>query len=408
MIQMEGKTKKMNMATQLTSPQNNELVELASKNIELNIGISSVQKQLINIGTLDFFYEISKKVCKGPESPNLLRQILAMTSKNLKCDGASLFLVDEATGDLYFEEVIGIAKRYIGKTKPKLTHGIAPWVAKNGKPLIVNEVDKDNRFNKNIDDKTGFKTSSILCVPLIVGCKTIGVIEVLNKLDGSNFNKTDLEILTALASTAALTIDNCKLHKMLVDGYENTIKALAATIDAKDPYTFGHSKRVAEYSLLGGMALALSPQDLKIIEYGGILHDIGKIVISEVILRKSTNPTSEEWAIIRTHPIAGARIIADVPFLQESRKIITQHHEKYDGSGYPFGLRGKEISIGARIVAIADAFDTLTTDRSYRSALSIENAINELYRCKGTHFCPIAVEAFISGIKSHSKESCSN
>ncbi len=295
--------------------------------------------------------------------------------------------------------MVGQAAKSINKIKPEIKSGIAFWVAKHGEPQIVNDVTKDSRFNPNIDKQTGFTTKSMLCVPLCVGHKIIGAIQVLNKTDGSDFNNINLEVLIALASIAAMAIENSKLHQAVIDGCDSTIKALAATIDAKDPYTFGHSKRVAEFAVMGAVALSLSSKDIKTIEYGGILHDIGKIIVDDAILRKPAALSPEEWAIVRAHPAAGAHIIADVPFLKEAGKLIVHHHEKYDGSGYPDGICGEQIPFGSRIIAIADAFDTMTTHRSYRQALSIEMAIQELERYKGTQFCPIAADAFVSCIK---------
>ena len=144
---------------------------------------------------------------------------------------------------------------------------------------------------------------------------------------------------------------------------------------------------------------------MRIVEHAGILHDIGKIAISDSILRKPASLSPEEWKAIREHPSSGAEIIADVPFLEESRNLILDHHEKYDGSGYPNELRHADIPPGARLLAVADAFDTMTTDRSYRTSLGIDHAIAELHECKGTQFCPEAVDAFISGLNNDKRVS---
>jgi len=194
-----------------------------------------------------------------------------------------------------------------------------------------------------------------------------------------------------------MSIENTKLNQKVVDGYKSTIRALAASIDAKDPYTRGHSQRVTEYALLGATSLLMSQEELEILENAGILHDIGKIGIPDSILRKPSSLTTEEWRMVHEHPVIGANIIKDVPFLEESRKLVRHHHEKYDGTGYPDGLIGDDIPLGARLLAVADSFDSMTSDRAYRVALSTEDALKELQKCVGTQFCPIAVETFISG-----------
>lgn len=203
-----------------------------------------------------------------------------------------------------------------------------------------------------------------------------------------------------LIQNAATVIENSKLHQEVADGYKSTIRALAASIDAKDHYTRGHSQRVTEYALSAAISLQMSKEELEILEYAGILHDIGKIGIPDGILSKPGSLTPEEWAIIRQHPVIGANIMEDVPFLEESKNLSLHHHERYDGTGYPDGLVGNGIPLGARLLAVADSFDSMTTDRAYRTAMNIDDALNELRKCCGTQLCPVAVEAFISGFKS--------
>ena len=347
---------------------------------------------------LELLYRVGQKVGAAAEVSELLDQIMHMNQQVLQTAASSVLLVDGEKGELYFQIAQGKVGKALKQIRLSVESGIAGWVARYGKPLLINDVSADRRFNNNVDKVTGFVTRSVLAVPLISRQRVIGVLEVLNKVDGSEFSAHDLETLVSLASTAAATIENARLHEAVLDGYKSTIKALAAAIDAKDPYTCGHSQRVMEYSLLGGMTLSLPKEWLDTLEYAGILHDIGKIGVSDNILRKSGYLNEQEWIIIRKHPEMGANIIKDVPFLEEARKLILHHHERYDGSGYPDGLKGEAIPMGARLLAIADAFDTMTTDRSYRAALSADEAISELRRHSGTQFCPVAVEASISGL----------
>lgn len=348
---------------------------------------------------LDLLYAVGKRVGMESELSKLLDEIMEMAQRTVKAEASSVLLIDKESGKLLFE----IAKGRVGNKAKHLTlsvqSGIAGWVANHYQPLIVNDVTKDERFNKAIDECTGFKTRSIICVPLMVGGNIVGVLEVLNKLDESEFNNEDLKLLTALASTAALAIHNAKLHQAVLGGYMNTIRVLAATIDAKDPYTYGHSQRVTEYALMAAVSLSLSSEEKQAIEYGGILHDVGKIAVSESILCKPASLTADEWRVIRAHPSAGAAIIESVPFLEKPRNLILHHHERFNGAGYPDGLVNESIPVGARLLAVADAFDTMTTSRAYRPALSVEHAVNELRRCAGAQFCPVAVEAFIDSFE---------
>ena len=354
---------------------------------------------------LHLLCEVGKKVGSVPKIEKLVKNITQMTRQALKASASSILLFDDGEKELFFEVAEGKAGKVLKQIKLSTQSGIAGWVARYGKPLTVNDVTRDQRFDRSVDEITGFITRSILCVPLVVQRKVIGVIEVLNKLDGNDFSTQDLETLTSVASTAAMAIENTKLHQSVVDAYKGTIRALAAAIDAKDRYTRGHSQRVMQYALLGGLSLSLPREELEILEYAGILHDIGKIGIADSILGKSGCLTDGEWEIMRRHPQIGSDILKDIPFLEKARTLILHHHERYDGNGYPGGMKREDIPIGARLLSIADAFDTMTTDRSYRTALSVDHAIEELYRYSGTQFCPVAVDAFVSRYNGYANKS---
>ena len=180
--------------------------------------------------------------------------------------------------------------------------------------------------------------------------------------------------------------------------YVGAIRALAATLDARDPYTAGHSERVSALAVLIGRQMRLSEADLDVLRLGALLHDIGKIGLSDAILRKPGPLTSDEYDQLKRHPAQGARILRQVPFLAPHIPIVELHHERPDGRGYPFGLRGDEIPLAARIVHVADAFDAITSARAYRPARGRTAAIAELRRCSGTEFDPISVDALVEAL----------
>lgn len=349
---------------------------------------------------LDLLCEVGRKASSAPQVSRVVDEIVPMTKQALKASASSLLLLDEEKQELFFEFADGQAEHSLRPMRISIQSGIAGWVARHREPIIVNNVADDERFCNDVDRTTGFLTKSIMCAPLMAHGKVIGVIEVLNKLDGSDFDERDLETLTAVASTAAMSLENARLHEAVMDGYRRTVKALAAAIDAKDPYTCGHSQRVKEYALAAGRFLMLPQEELEAVDYAGILHDVGKIGIVDSTLRKPSHLGPEEWVIMRSHPTIGAHIIGDVPFLGKARELVLHHHERYDGTGYPQELRRDGIPIGARLIAVADAFDTMTTDRAYRSALGRSHALDELRRCVGTQFCPTAVEAFITALEN--------
>lgn len=195
-----------------------------------------------------------------------------------------------------------------------------------------------------------------------------------------------------------------ELYTKMRKVYLDTIRALAAAIDAKDPYTKGHSERVAETSVALAQELNLSDRDIENIEYTALLHDIGKIGIADNILGKNSSLTNKEFDKIKEHPIMGAKIIEPVDFLKNSYKAIYHHHEKYNGKGYPDGLKSEDIPILARIIAVADAYDAMGSDRPYRKKLNKDKILKELKDQSGKQFDPEVVKAFISVLKREREE----
>jgi len=180
----------------------------------------------------------------------------------------------------------------------------------------------------------------------------------------------------------------------LEDAYRATLKALTAALETRDSETHGHSERVVSYSLRLGRECGLNREGMKSLEFGSLLHDIGKIGVPDAILRKPAKLTEEEWTRMREHPLHGQQILRGIEFLKGAARVVAQHHEKWDGSGYPLGLRGEEIDICARIFAVADAFDAITSDRVYRRGKSYEAAAEELDEWAGRQFDPKVVEGF--------------
>jgi HD-GYP domain-containing protein (c-di-GMP phosphodiesterase class II) len=346
---------------------------------------------------LNLIYELSEKIGSAPHLPVLLEQIIEMTQKALKASAASILLFKDGSQELFFEAASGPVGKVLKSFKVDTQNSIAGEVIRNGKPLIVNDVTKNANFGGNVDGTTGFITRSMIATPLTTRQKTIGVLEVLNKLDGTDFDESDIHVLVPVALTAAMAIENTRLHQTILEAYENTVTTLVGVIDAKDPYTRGHSQRVMKYALIAGTALELPPDQMEVLKYASIFHDVGKIAVDCQILNKPEKLTPAEWNIIREHPAIGSNLMSKIPFLEKMSRGVMYHHERYDGAGYPAGLKGEDIPFEARIIAVADSFDTMTTDRSYRSAYSIEYALEDVRKETGKQFCPVAAQAFISG-----------
>ena len=184
-------------------------------------------------------------------------------------------------------------------------------------------------------------------------------------------------------------------YEKLEKAYLDSIETLRYTVEAKDPYTRGHSDRVAEYSVLIGEKLGLSEEDLRTLRIGGLFHDIGKIGIPDSILLKESKLTDDEYSQIKNHPTIGAHILQNATIFQDILPIVKHHHERYDGNGYPSRLKGEEIPYFARIAAVADTFDAMTSKRTYRNAIPLEEVKEEIKRCEGTQFDPNIAETFL-------------
>ena len=343
-------------------------------------------------------YEVSKKVKAVPRLTQMLEQVIKMAQTVLGVEAASILLFRDNDQELYFEAASGPVSKVLKQVKLNSQYGIAGQVARTGKPLVVNDVTRSQNFHKMMDATTGFVTKSLVCAPLVVRRRILGVIEVLNKLDGSIFEEKDLDIVNAIAATTAEAVENTRLHQTVLDSFKATITSTISAIDAKDPMMRGHSQRVTEYTLLAGTYFSLSPEEMETLEYAGMLHDFGKIAIDSQILNKPEPLTPAEWDLVHRHPAIGAGLLKEIPFLESAAELVLCHHERYDGQGYPQGLKGEDIPLGARLVAVANAFDTMTIERPYRPALTIEQCIKELKNGSGTQFCPEAVKALISGL----------
>jgi HD-GYP domain-containing protein (c-di-GMP phosphodiesterase class II) len=223
-------------------------------------------------------------------------------------------------------------------------------------------------------------------------------------------------VLTYLERTARLSqikknweLAGEKVHLMenidrLEEGYLSTIQSMAAAIDANTNYSSGHSARVAGFAMKIGRAMGLCQDELASLDRAAHLHDIGTIYIPEHIWRKEGPLTAEEQSLVRQHPVLGAEIIDSVNSLKQETQAILHHHERYDGTGYPYGLKGLAIPLESRILAVADAFDAMTSERPYRDVLNMRDALEELYSNAGSQFDPRVVEAFLMVLDDISRE----
>ncbi len=363
---------------------------LAIKNARL---WQDLKRKVLELNTL---HEVGKNLSLVLDISKLLELVLDLTANVLGgVKTSSVILYDSELDCLQIMLYKG--ERSMESMQPiKPGEGIAGKVFKRGEPIIIND------FQKQKDGETGSGRSSI-CVPLKVKEKTIGVLSVSDKKSGEPFDQSDLDMLVTLASQISISLYNAQLYEDLEASYLSAVRALANSIDAKDAYTRGHSERVARYSMEIGRAMGLAPLEIKNLHIGALLHDIGKIGISEAIINKDSRLTDEEYQEIKTHPARGASIIEPAKFLREKVPLIKYHHERYDGKGYPDGLKGEDIPLMARIICAADSFDAMTSKRAYRDVMPLEEARKELLRCSGSQFDPRIVSAFLEVLADEKK-----
>ncbi|MFA6001173.1 MAG: HD domain-containing phosphohydrolase, partial [Thermoleophilia bacterium] len=238
-------------------------------------------------------------------------------------------------------------------------------------------------------------SQSILVGRLSSRGRLMGLI-VVSSLKRGAFSETgSMELFVDITNQVAVAIDNAEMYKRLETTFWSTIRSLAEAIDAKDSYTRGHSDRVADYAEALARRLDLEEEMLNAVRCAGYLHDTGKIGIPDAILLKPGKLTDDEYRQIKTHPILSHKIIEPVDFPYDVKPLVRHHHERIDGSGYPDGLVGDKIPLGARIIGVADAYEAMTSDRPYRKALSRATAMEELKRCAGTQFDVELVDTFI-------------
>jgi putative nucleotidyltransferase with HDIG domain len=365
------------------------------KKIDIDQWLVKLKRIDEKVRRLALLSQLSQILNSTLDHKEIRRRAMEAATRLMKAEVGSLLLVDEEKRQLYFEVALGDQEEEIKTIFLNFGEGIAGWVAQHGKPLLVNSPRKDPRFFKGVDERTEFKTRNIICVPVKVKKKLIGVLEAINKKGKGRFDREDLTLLTSLADQVAIALDNSRLYEELEEMFFQTAESLADAIEKRDPYTGGHTQRVTLYSQAIAKYLQLEPLEKKWLKIASVLHDIGKIGVEDDILKKRGRLTPEEFNVIKRHSDMGAEILEHIRQLREIVPGVKYHHEHVDGKGYPNGLRGKEIPILAKIVAVADTYDAMTTDRPYRKAMEKEGAIEELKRCSGTQLDKEVVEAFI-------------
>ena len=348
---------------------------------------------------LSALFEIGNIINVHRDSASLLQAILSQIIRVVKADRYFLFLKDGAGHHLR------VAARYPeGEDEIEISTTVMKMVLEEGKSILSSDTRHDGRFlgAKSIITE-GIR--SVMSVPLRSHDKILGVIHVDSNNLSNIFTKDDLKLLTAIGINSGIAIENLKLYEDLKRLFTSTVRSLVAALEANDPYTGGHSIRVAKYSRKLAERLGLSSKEVERIELAALLHDIGKIGIPDAVLNKPDFFNTREIEVMHDHPSIGYEILSRIEGMEEIARIVRHHHERYDGRGYPDGLSAQDIPLESRIMGVVDAFDAMTTDRPYRKRLSFEEACREILPLAGVQFDPEIVNAFIEYVSQELSES---
>jgi len=355
-------------------------------------------------------YKVSEAIALSHDIEHILDVVLRAALDEVKADIATLHLLDPRSGS-YEERVKVVASDSAPHGAPAPAFAVLAEQFAQGAPILAHG-GKAGRFFT--EQHAPDELSSFVAVPLQVRASMVGVLNVFSFTPGKKFDEGHRKLLSVLASRAASAIDNARLYGelrasndsltranlSLEEMFQQTVAGFAQALEESDLYTRGHSERVAVYSEILTRGLTLPDAEVRRIVQAGVMHDVGKIGVRYDMLNKPGKLTPEEVAVFRQHPEKGKRILEPVPCLHGLIDGCWCHHEWFDGGGYPRGLRGHDIPLVGRVVAIADAYDAMTSDRAYRRALPHEVAMGEIERCAGTQFDPELADAFIQLVEA--------
>ncbi len=332
-----------------------------------------------------------QKIRQSLKLDKIFAQLMPVVLKLSRADRAFLFLTDEQEHfKLIATQIIGISR--IHKLESFQDAGLFSLMLQTRKMVYCENIQTDERFCVAMKE---FGLRAFLCVPMFVQDRMIGILYIDSRLGTASYLEESAHLIQDLVDDSGISIENARLYSELEQNFMGMVRAFVAAMDAKDPDTRGHSDRVASYAIKIGTELVLSPKELRNLELSAILHDIGKLVISQHILDSVNELDTAEWETMQHHAEIGGNILSQIKSFGDVWLAVKQHHERFDGKGYPAGLRGEDIVLNARIIAVADTLDAMTMDRPYQKAVPMADAVNRIRNNAGTQFDPIVVGAML-------------
>ncbi|MFH0982437.1 MAG: HD domain-containing phosphohydrolase [Planctomycetota bacterium] len=353
-----------------------------------------------NYEHLHVFQSLLSSIAARTDAHEIGELLVAEVAGQLHCRRVSLLVLDEKREQLKVLAARGLPRELLDISIPVISSVAGRTLVRDGLLVVDDMTQRPDLAALSWGDYTT-NSFAVIRMPLHAHAHAVGVIAATERIGVPEFTTRDCQLFEGISAIGASALLNCRLHTVVNQQMLSTIRALATAVDAKDRYTHDHSARVARLCVATARRLGLNdPEKDRVVELAGLLHDIGKIGIPDRILGKTSRLTPEEYHIMKTHAHIGANIIQQVPGLEDVANAVLHHHERYDGLGYPRGLAGEAIPLGSRLIAAADVFDSLTSDRPYRQRSTQEEVVRELRRCKGTQHDPAVVEALIAVVKA--------
>lgn len=348
---------------------------------------------------LEVLYRADKITRDIDDFKQLLENLMDLILEVLPASRGYIFLVNRDSGELV-PYVRRAPESLGGDTELVVSKTILNTAVAQKESVLSSDALVDERFSqsRSVGD-AGVR--SAMCAPLVARGKVLGVIYIDSRDQSHLYSKSDLALLSAIALKAGVSLDNARLYDDLRNLFYNTVETLVRALQARDKYTSGHSNRVTRYALLIAERLGLGTREKHHLYLAAMLHDIGKIGIPDKVLNRAGDLTEEEMRMVRNHVTVGASMLKSLGEMHPIVPLILHHHEAFDGSGYPDGLKGDQIPLLSRILAVADTYDAMTSDRPYRRALSKQEAMSELTRCSGTTYDPAIVDMFLEILEDH-------
>jgi HD-GYP domain-containing protein (c-di-GMP phosphodiesterase class II) len=360
-----------------------------------------IRRFSVKHGELAYLYDTGQQLRESLDLHDVLARVASDATTLARGNFGTLALIDATSGDLLLKTTYNHGTGTVALHQRPLDEWyVRRCVATNTTVVSSQGADRYRQYFTNGEEIS--RDGSLLCVPMSVHAKVIGAITVVRSAGReAGFATSEIRLVEELASQAVTAVEQAQLFAKvradataLEQGYDTTLKALMAALDAKDDATEGHCERVAKLTVQLAKAMNVAPSLLVHIERGALLHDVGKIGVPDAILKKPKKLNDGEWEAMRKHPLLAGLMVSKIGFLEPALPILLYHHERYDGTGYPFGLKGENIPVEARIFSIIDAYDAMTSDRPYRAAMSHQDAMDEVHRNSGLQFDPEVVDAF--------------